>query len=308
MLLSTVAVLVSACSPPEAATGDDVLAVVEGREIRVADFERELDRRAGGNAHAIDLEALLDEMIEREALLALARRLEIDADPDVRRTMENVLLGALRQRELEPRLNGIVVEDEDISALYRAEAENNPRPARVRLALLQVPAGMGRLEQDAILERLNQARDEARDIPAEDGFGALAIRHSEDQAGRYRGGEIGWIELDDPSTRWPPEILEEASRLTDPGALSPVIQAGETVYLLRLIERVEAASPSLEDAAPALRRRLLLRHRRSAEDAFREEVLAAVSIEAFPQTLRERFPDRDGTASAPKSAPPEFSD
>ncbi len=302
LLFAAFAGLLSACGPPEAATDDDVLAVVERREIRVADFERELARRTGGNPHAIDLRALLDEMVEREALLALARRLDIDADPEVRRAMENVLLGALRQRELEPRLNDIVVEDEEIEALYQAEAENNRRPARVRLALLQLPKGEG------ILERLNQAREDARDIPAEDGFGALAIRYSEDQAGRYRGGDIGWLELNDRSTRWPPEILEEASRLTDPGALSPLIQAGDTVYLIRLMERVEPALPSLDDAAPAVRRRILMRKRQSAEQEFREEVHASIPIQIFPETLSTRFLDRDDSAFPSRSLPPELSD
>src|SRR5437899_57139 len=63
--------LVSGCSK-HSAPAPDVLAKVGSAEIRLADFNHEVERRAKANQPVVSAEALLDEMIGRELLLLKA--------------------------------------------------------------------------------------------------------------------------------------------------------------------------------------------------------------------------------------------
>ena len=97
-------VLVGGCEPK---SKPDVVARVGSREIRAQDVEAEMERRQRAQRPVLSKQDLLEEMIEREALIARAVQAGLDKDGDLRRSYENLLIGKLKQQELEPRLQKI---------------------------------------------------------------------------------------------------------------------------------------------------------------------------------------------------------
>src|SRR5262249_38241118 len=96
--------LLNGCGRKENA---DVLATVGPRHIRAADLRAEVERRYQRQQPVPDKQTLLQEMIDREALLQRARAAGLDHDPQTARAIENLLLGQLTERDLTPRLDAV---------------------------------------------------------------------------------------------------------------------------------------------------------------------------------------------------------
>src|SRR5262245_57570140 len=67
-----------------------VVAMVADAKIRLEDLQAEIARR--GNASAVDPKTVLQQMINRRALVARARRLGLERNPEIVRAYENLLI------------------------------------------------------------------------------------------------------------------------------------------------------------------------------------------------------------------------
>jgi peptidyl-prolyl cis-trans isomerase C len=288
--------------PPPAQIESDVLAEVGPLKIRVADLVFEAERRSGG-IERVNKEALLEEMIANEALAAKAMELGLDKDTEVRRMYHNILAGKLRQMNLEPLLSQAEATDEDARHYYEANIGSYVVPPRHRLAMLHLAADrtMSGERRHATRERLEAAREKALADRSSAGFGVLAIEYSDDQASRYRGGEIGWIEPGRGNSRWDPAVIDAGAVLTTPGEISPVIEAGNGFYLLKLLETQPGSNVPLERVSTTIRHRLLTEKRREIEKSYLEQTRASLPVRVYgevlstlpkgsPQTAREPAP------------------
>ena len=203
----------SGCSPKPVETG--VLVRVGKHAITVDDFEKEVRWRVQNQRPLPEKSALLEEMIARELRLQKARAAGLESDPDVRRAYESMLASKLEERELAPRLDAVTVSSEEIRAAFQTNLAHYTRPAKVRLALIQLkldpklsPEKIAGLES-----RINEARTLAKNLPPTTrGFGKVAVEFSEDQASRYQGGDVGWFDQGQPDYRWPKEWWPPVSR------------------------------------------------------------------------------------------------
>jgi len=127
--------LVSGCSK-HSAPATDVLAKVGSAEIRLADFNHEVERRAKANQPVVSAEALLDEMIGRELLLLKASQAGLSNDPEVRRAVQAVLINKFKERDMKPKLDNVEVTADEIRARYEGNLQQYTTPAKARLAML----------------------------------------------------------------------------------------------------------------------------------------------------------------------------
>jgi parvulin-like peptidyl-prolyl isomerase len=272
-LICAVAVLTS-CSkqaPP------NYLAKVGSREIRADDLRSEAERRRNNRKPVPAKDALLDEMVKYETVLERARRMGLHEEPQVRRELNNLLVGKFLERELAPRLNAIEVSAEEIKAEYERNIAKYQQPAKVRLALLYIEC-----DQNATEVRRQEARsrlEEARQkVASRDGFGKLAIDYSEDQASRYRGGDIGWIDGASAPTRLPKVLVQKGLELPQ-GQCSEIIDMEKGFYVvMKTDSRGETTTP-LVKVESSLRQALLGRKRRAAEETFRQEIARIVGVQ-----------------------------
>ncbi len=285
-LLATAVLFPTACSRKADPT---LLARVGSSEIHIEQFRQQMDRRGGARPETLDKQALLQEMIDQEALYLRALKSGLDKDPELQRTWRRLLIGKFKERELAPRLAKAEVTKSELEAAYANERQRYTRPAAVRVAVLylKVEPEMTPERVSELRNRMSEARQKALAAggSGSPGFGTLAISCSEDQATRYTGGVVGWIEKNRGHAWLGPPAIEAAFALANPGELSEVVTDSAGVYLIKLLDRREASVIPLTEVEASLRQRLLLESRRQIEQGFTLECRQSVPVETHPERL-----------------------
>ncbi len=301
LLLS--ASLFTACGKKQAAAaGPPVVAKAGDDVITVADVEQEVQRRLAKGVAVPGKEVLIQEMLERLAAVASARQANLHTDPETKHEMENVLIAKLRERELETKLAALSVSEEELRAAYEAAAGQWHRPAKVRLAMLQIQGdvNMSDNKRAELRARMEEALQKAAETPAEggrggvaNGFGQAAAQYSDDQVSRYRGGDLGWLDEGVFSYHWPKEVLAAGYAL-EKGQRSGIIESGGNLYTVMKTDVREGSTTPFAEAKQSLRRDLLTKKRAELEAAFlagnrsrtgaeiREDVLSTLTLQPAP--------------------------
>jgi peptidyl-prolyl cis-trans isomerase C len=300
--LALLAVLtLAACRKEVKVNQPDVLAEIGDRRIRAADLKEESERRRTRRMPAIGKEDLLKEMAEYEALLEYAKQQGIDQDPEVKRAIANLLIGHLKARDLQPKLEAIEVTDEEIQSAADARRDEWMTPAKLRLSIIRIARSPVTSEGKAAesKERLAQA---AAMAAGPEGFTAAAAAYSEDQASRYRGGDIGWTEQGKPHGRVPMEVLDAGHALVEDGDMSGVIEAEDGWYLVTRTAATDAAPMPTEQLAHRLRAEILNDKRAKVDADFRQVLESAVPVRLFPENLA-KVPWQRPAPDAPPANP-----
>ncbi len=261
----------------------DALVVVDGETIERADLERELKRR-GLAAQSLSRlgRSVLDDMVELEMLAAAARRSGYADDADVRYDVKHALAGRYRSETIEAPLSEIAVGNDEIAAYYDANLEQFtlPEAAHAAIVFLAAPAAGSQERREAAEAKAEELRREveARIAPAESHFGPLAVRHSDDQASRYRGGDVGWLEKGQADSRFEPAVLDAMFALEQPGQMAPVIATEAGFYVVKLLDKKPERTKPLAAVADEMRARLLRSKRAERERELRDRAVAGVEV------------------------------
>lgn len=268
-----VVILIGAGCGPSDGGDSDVLARIGEERITVADFEREMARRSEGRPRffqdADHRRELLDDLIRHRMLVQEAREAGIADEPAFRTLVERMLIQRLREKRLDERLADLAPDDEAVRAYYEANIEAFTRPTRRQVAMIRVDAPPS-LDAEARAERrsrIETARSATEALPDDvKHFGAVAVEFSDDRSSRYQGGVVGWL-IDEAARRyqWPEAVLEAAFALEQPGTLTPVIDAGDAFYLVRLADYQAGRAQPLEQVADGIRHRLTRERARTLE-------------------------------------------
>jgi peptidyl-prolyl cis-trans isomerase C len=259
------------CSRAPRAT---VLATVGDHQITADDFRNEMQRRHAARRPIPDKAILLQEMVLAEAMVQRARAAGLLDDPQVRHEINTLLASKLQDRELAPRLEAINPSADEVKAEYERNLAKYTRPAKVRLAVLALAADpkMSDTNRRALHSRMVEARNKSRAQANSKDFGPLAIEYSDDQASRYRGGDLGWLDAGNFNYRWPREVLETGYTL-EPNLVSEVIETASGFYLVMKTDSRPGSTVALAEVEAALRQSLAAKQRRAVELAFRESAV-----------------------------------
>ncbi|MDB6030530.1 MAG: hypothetical protein JWM16_868 [Verrucomicrobiales bacterium] len=305
LTLTASILFISGCK--QKAVDSSILAKVGSREIRLEDFKTEVEWRIKNHRPLPDRRELLDEMIARELLLQKARAEGLENDPDVRHSYESLLAGKLRDRMLTPRVEALKVSSEEVQSLYKKELARNTQSAKAHLALvcIKTDSKMSSEKRAEAEKRIQEARQFALGLPSSTrGFGQIAMDYSEDQASRYKGGDVGWFDENQTAYRWPSEVVAAGFGLKTNGAISEVIAAANGFYLVTKLDARESVATPLGQLQASLQRRLLTEKRQQTETAFRQELRDAAPVQSFPQALGEVNYPATAVAKAEELAPP----
>lgn len=257
-----------------------VIARVGDQVITVSEFEQEMATRSRARPQffeeAANRRALLQELIRQKLLLAEARDEGIPEEPEFRALVERMMIQRLREKRLDQQLAELTPDDEEVLAYYESNREAFSRPARRQVALIRVdaPSALPPEERASRRASIEAAREAASALPTDTlHFGEVAVEYSDDRSSRYQGGVVGWL-IDDPARRyqWPPAVLEAAFALEQPGSLTPVIDAGESFYLVRLAGYEPGRVQPIEQVADGIRHRLTRERSLSLEGELMAEI------------------------------------
>ena len=311
----------TSCSRKESSP---TLATVGERKITVADFQREVERRVTARRPLPAKEALLQEMVAYEAFLQRAHRARLADDPQIQHEINNLLIAKIQERELAARVAVLSVSAAEVQAEYEQNLAKYTQPAKARLAILfqETSPTTSEAKRSELRARLDEARRKLLENPAPggrgpaaSGFGALAIEYSQDQTSRYRGGDIGWLDVPARTgmtatsqpipSRWPREVLEAGFAL-EKGRVSDLIETDRGLYLVMKTDFRESVARPLAEMAATLEKSLLGKKRHEAEEAFRQETLRLAGAhinQAALASVKLSLPEA-AVAQHHKSGPP----
>ena len=166
---------------PAAASANPTLATVNGEPIRLTDLQAAADNLPAQMQQMPPdqlLPLLLNQQIDRKALLVAARKEKLERKPDIAAQMQAAadekLENAYVQQQVGPQVTEAAIQTE-----YNKDYANKPGPEQVdaRHILVKTQA-----QAQAIIDQLNKGAD----------FGKLAQAQSIDP-GAKNGGELGWF-------------------------------------------------------------------------------------------------------------------
>ena len=253
----------------------DALVTVNGRAITQADFDDEASRRPGMSA-----EAVLTNLIERQAMLIRAEASGVADTPVFKRDMENKLISEWLANTYRKDRDAVTITEEELQAAYEARREQLfSRPPLTRYAILYRKGSntdeLVKALSDA-LARFESDRDGLTNNGRIPGFGKISSDSSEDTVSRYRGGDIGWVG-DETVSRIPAEVLV-AGKALDVGAVAGPMPAGDGVYAIMKTAERDTTQIGFKEAAPALRGRLVSEKQAAVEARFKESLMGGVSV------------------------------
>jgi parvulin-like peptidyl-prolyl isomerase len=291
------------------AVNENVLARVGSREITVQDFEREAQWWQSSRRPMLERDALLEQMIRRELRLQKAKATGLENDPEVKRKIELILAARVEELELHPTLDHVKAAPEEVQAAYEKDIARYSKPAKMRLALicLKTDPKMNPDQLAEVEKRAGEARLAALALPqGSRGLAGAAAQFSDDQASRYRGGDVGWFDAGRTDYRWPTEVVEAGLSLTRIGEISPVIRAKDGFYIVTRIDLRESVVTPLDQVRAPIERKVLASKRQQAEELFDQNLRTTAPVQTFPQAMARVHYPTSAIARAEDSQPPAF--
>lgn len=229
----------------------------------------------------------LDSLVRFEILAKEAFRRGLDKDPEVVRTMKQVMIQKLMREELDAKITAEAVPEAEVRKYYDANADEYVRPEEVRASAI-VLRNRAQAERVAL-----EARGEAG--KTNKGFRELVQRYSTDEDGKLRGGDLRFF--DAATKELPAPVVKGAFALAGTGDVSGVIDAGNgTFYVLKQTGRRRATTKSFDEARAQIRNKLFRDRRLAAQKEFLEASRARAKIEIHEANLAKVRVD---TSSAP---------
>jgi hypothetical protein len=247
----------------------------------VAAFQARMARLPVQNTTLQQKTALLEEMVRFELLYAAARKAGYDRDPEILESLKRIMAATYRKDVLEPRLEKITVAEEQVAKYYQDHRADFVTAKRVRAAVIRISVSdhASTAKKAELLKRAEAARAEALDLgPATPSFGPVAVRYSDHQPTRYRGGDAGWLQPDRGDRRWPEAVTTAVFSLKEKGEVSPVITTPTGYYLVKLMATQESAPRPYAAVKERIRHQLLTREKAQVEQEFYEELKGRVPV------------------------------
>jgi peptidyl-prolyl cis-trans isomerase C len=265
----------AATAPPQSAEElGTPLAKIDDVTITLGEFQERINRQSPYiRARYTSLEQkkeFLDSLVRFEVLAKEAYRRGLDKDPEVVRTMKQVMIQKLMRDQFDATVTADSITDAEMKTYYDANLADYVKPEEVRVSAIV-------LKNKAQAERvLLEAQGEAG--KTNKGFRDLVLKYSTDEETKLRGGDLRYLEQDSKDV--PPAVIKGAFGLATTGDVSDVIAAGNgTFYILKQTGRRRSMTKSFEDAKAQIRNKLFREKRLAAQKDFIDGLRAKAKIE-----------------------------
>ncbi|HEY0190362.1 MAG TPA: peptidyl-prolyl cis-trans isomerase [Kofleriaceae bacterium] len=218
----------------------------------------------------------LDSLVRFEVLAKEAFRRGLDKDPEVVRTMKQVMIQKLMQSELDNKITADTITDAEMKAYYDANLAEYVKPEEVRASAIIVK---NRAQAARVA---GEARGEAG--KTNKGFRDLVGRYSQDEDTKLRGGDLRYF--DARAAELPAPVVKAAFALANIGDVSTAVDAGNgTWYVLKQTGRRRSMTKGFDDAKPAIRNKLFRDKRVNAQKDFVDNLKTSAKIEVNEANL-----------------------
>jgi len=269
-------------APPQSAEElKQPLAKIDNVTITLGDFQERINRQSPYiRARYTSLEQkkeFLDSLIRFEVLAKEAYKRGLDKDPEVVRTMKQVMIQKLMRDEFDAKVTAESVPEADMKTYYDANLTEYVKPEEVRVSAIILK---NRAQADRVAL---EARGEAG--KTNKGFRDLVMKYTSDEDSKLSGGDLRYF--DRTTKEIPAPVVTAAFSLINTGDVSTTVAAGNgTFYVLKQTGRRKSMTKSFEDAKPAIRNKLFRDSRMKAQKDFVDGLKASSKIEINDANLQ----------------------
>ena len=244
----------------------------------------------------------LDNLVRFEVLAHAAAERGYDEDPDVVRTMKQVMIQKLMKEEFENRVKLEDITTDEMRAFYKEhEAEFN-KPEQVRVSAIVIK------EKSAAQKVAKLARSEAGATNKD--FRDLVLAHTEDEESKVRGGDLRYFEAQ--GSTLPEPVVKAAFELKTAGDVAGPVETDRGYYIIKQTGRRQALSKSFEEVERQIQNRMYREKRTTAMETYVKELMDSADIDVYEDKLADiqvqtsadaPVPDPHEGAGLPTAAP-----
>lgn len=256
------------------------LAKVDDITITVGELQEKLNRQSPYiRARYTSLEQkreFLDSLIRFEVLAKEATRRGFDKDPEVVRTMKQVMIQKLMKEEFETKMSPDSIPEADLKTYYDANLAEYVKPEEVRASAIIVKS---KAQADRVAA---EAKGEAG--KTNKGFRDLVAKYSTHEETKGRGGDLRYFAADTKDI--PAPVAAAAFALAATGDVSGAIAAGDgSFWVIKQTGRRQAMTKSFDDAKQQIRNKLYREKRVEAQKQFVDGLKGKAKIEVVEANL-----------------------
>lgn len=276
-----------------------VLAKVDDIEITVGEFQDRINRQSPYiRARYTSLEQkreFLDTLVRFEILAKEAAKRGFDKDPEVVRTMKQVMIQKLMKEEFEDKIQPDDVTEDEMKAFYEKHADeyNKPEEVRVSAIIVKTQAEADKAAKDAMGEKGQSNK----------GFRELVATYSTDEETKLRGGDLRYFSAG--TTEVPKPVVDAAFKLDKAGdVIGPVDAGNGTFYILKQTGRRKSMVKSYDDVKRQIQNRIYRDKRTESQRAFIDGLKAKAQITVFDDNLAKVRIDTSTQSTNPAQSAP----
>lgn len=246
----------------------------------------------------------LQKLVRVELLSMEAERLGLEQDPEVQRTVKQVMIRLMIKNDLEQDLLPTSIDEEVLKAEYEKEIDKYHRPAQVRASQIVVKT---RGEAERLIATIRKSPEDRKL------FREQARQISLDAETRDRGGDLGYFSRPEERRDDEPQVPEAVARaawvLTNVGDVGDApVETGQGFHVVMLTNRKPEMNRSFDSVKRLIENRMLRDARTEVMDEFVEGLRAKADIRIHEENLAKvRIPEASPGhhQGAPSVAPPD---
>ncbi len=239
---------------------EETLAKIDDVTITLGEFQDRINKQSPYvRARYTSLERkkeFLDNLVRFEVLAREAEKRGLSKDPEVIRTMKQVMVQKLLAAEFD-KMKVEDISDGECKTFYEAHPEefNQPEEVRVSSILVKDQAAAKKVMADARIKGVDNQ-----------GFRTLVSEYSQDQATKDRGGDLRYFSRTTKDV--PGDLVEAAFKLTNIGDVSAPVKTSAGLAILKLTGRRKALTRTFDEVKQQIRNRLYGEKRKDSMEAF----------------------------------------
>jgi peptidyl-prolyl cis-trans isomerase C len=246
------------------------VAKIDDVSISVGDFQQRINQQSPYiRARYTSLERkkeFLDNMVRFEVLAKEAGAKGFDKDPEVIRTMKQVMIQKLMKEEFDNRVKLEDVKDDECMKFYKEHNDEYNKPEEVRVSDILLKDN--KKASDIIKEIAGKAKNGVIDNAI---FRDLVTKNTEDAKAKESGGDLRYFA--ESSTEYPKELVKAAFALKEVGNFTDkAIKAGEGYHVMMLTGRRKALVRNFDEVKRQIQNRLYRDKRTQAMEDYVTEL------------------------------------
>ncbi|NTX08934.1 peptidyl-prolyl cis-trans isomerase [Myxococcus sp. CA051A] len=320
VLSAIVAVLaLSACgggsAPPAEQSAKDTgpaVAVVNGRSLSTQEVKAKLDEQPlfvrSRYATLEKKKEFLDNLIRFELLVQEARKQGLEKDPEIKATLEKVMVQKLLRKQQEAAAG--TISEPELRKYFDEHTSEFVKPERVRVShifLEAPPADAAKRTQarTTVVKLLADLKTKEAG-PIKSAFEMAATQQSQDSATKAAGGDLGFRSREELTQAWGAALADAAFGLKSSSEIGQVVETDKGFHLVKFQSRQVGMNQTFEQAKPRIEARLTGERRSKAMEGFIDGLKAQAKIEVKEDALEQlkiEGAENKPAAPAPTSQP-----